>query len=384
MPKVNRRRIETVIAALVAVGAGAVGIANHEAARGLGPKFVSVERIASIKNPVFLTQPPGPGSQLFVAQAGGTIRVISDDRLRRRPFLNISDRVDARGVRGEPGMASIAFPPDYQRSRQFYVAYSRRNALIVARYRRSATDPLLADPGSGQTILQIHEPTAAHHGGLLAFGPDGHLYIATGDGGPRRDPKRSAQNLQLLRGKILRIDVDHGDPYTVPSDNPFGNEIWDFGLRNPWRFSFDKGSGDLFIGVVGQDAWEEVDYEAKGQGGVNYGWNFREGSHVYHGQPPATENLVYPVAEYSHASSHCSVTGGYVYRGAMPEWQGIYLYGDYCSGEIWGMIRDTSSETGWTSQVLFNTGENITTFGQDPGGEVYYAGRGGTIYRLEK
>ena len=244
MPKVNRRRIETVIAALVAVGAGAVGIANHEAARGLGPKFVSVERLARLKNPVFLTQPPGPGSQLFVAQAGGTIRVISDDRLLRRPFLNISDRVDARGVRGEPGIASIAFPPDYQRSRQFYVAYSRRNALIVARYRRSATDPLLADPGSGQTILQIHEPTAAHHGGLLAFGLTATSTsppAMAGQGEIRSAPRRTSSCFAGRSCASTRPRPDAG----IPVGNPFvgkpgRDEIWSYGLRNPRGLSFDR------------------------------------------------------------------------------------------------------------------------------------------------
>ena len=212
------------------------------------------------------------------------------------------------------------------------------------------------------------------------------MYAGLGDGGSGGDPFGNAQNKAVLLGKILRLDVDHGDPYQVPPDNPFGNELWDYGLRNPWRFSFDTATGDLYIGDVGQNTWEEVDYVPVGQGGLNFGWNYREAAHVYAGQPPATLKLTDPVAEYSHTGGRCSITGGFLYRGSMPEWQGIYLYGDYCSGEIWGMIRSTdpSSKTGWDSKVLFETGANITSFGQDPTGEVYFAGRNGTIYKLGK
>ena len=381
MPKVNRRRIETVIAALVAVGAGAVGIANHEAARGLGPKFVSVERLASLKNPVFLTQPPGPGSQLFVAQAGGTIRVISDDRLLRRPFLNISDRVDARGVRGEPGMASIAFPPDYQRSRQFYVAYSRRNALIVARYRRSATDPLLADPGSGQTILQIHEPTAAHHGGLLAFGPDGHLYIATGDGGPRRDPKRSAQNLQLLRGKILRIDPTPSG-YGIPVGNPFvgkpgRDEIWSYGLRNPRGLSFDRTTHNVAIADTGQDRFEEIDYLPIARSrGANFGWPAFEAYAPFAGGV-ARHDTVLPAIAYRHRPG-CLIAGGYLVRDPRlarirgREIFGDYLFGDYCTGKLYGFRPRARAGRRAGKQRSFRFGTRyLTSIGEDNSRRIY-------------
>jgi glucose/arabinose dehydrogenase len=188
------------------------------------------------------------------------------------------------------------------------------------------------------------------------------------------------------------MDVDHGDPYAVPADNPFVHgegrpEIWAYGLRNPWRLSFDKDTGDVYIADVGQDAWEEVDFLPAGaSGGTDFGWNYREASHIFKGNPPATVHLTNPVAEYSHADGGCSVTGGYVYRGQMPEWNGIYLYGDYCSGKIWGLLHEAgaANDKGWESALLFETGANITTFGQDPGGEVYFADRRATIYRLEK
>jgi glucose/arabinose dehydrogenase len=200
--------------------------------------------------------------------------------------------------------------------------------------------------------------------------------MAVGD-----DPFDNGQNTDVAR-KVPRLD--DGAP-SIPSDNPFGSEIR-YGLRNPWRMSFDRPTGDLFIADVGQDVWEEVDVVSKGVGGLNLGWAYREGSHRFRGTPPATLQLTYPVAEYDHASGGCSITGGYVYRGSMPEWNGIYLYGDYCSGKIWGMMRtsDPSSKTGWIAQLLYQTDSNITTFGQDPSGEIYYADRGGTIFKLQK
>jgi glucose/arabinose dehydrogenase len=225
----------------------------------------------------------------------------------------------------------------------------------------------------------------------VVFGPDGYLYLGIGDGGSQGDPYGNGQNTNVLLGKILRIDVDHGDPYSIPSDNPFAEaggrpEIWAYGLRNPWRFSFDRLTGDLYIADVGQDIWEEVDVVTGNPGGLNYGWSYYEGMHPYSGQPPAGINFIFPVVEYSHAVGGCAIIGGFVYRGAMPEWQGIYLYGDYCSGIIWGLIRssDPSSGNPWQSQILFETKASITTFGEDLSGEIYFADRGGTIYRLEK
>ena len=379
MPQINRRRIETAIAALVAVGAGVVGIANREASRSLGPKFVTVERIARLKNPVSLAQPSGQGVPLFVAQAGGAIRAISDDRLLRRPFLNISDRIDAHGVRGEPGMASIAFSPDYQRTGLFYVAYTnRRSALVVAQYRRSA-DPLVADPDSGQTILQIHEPTPGHHGGLLGFGPDGHLYVATGDGGPAGDPKGAAQNIELLRGKVLRIDPTPSG-YGIPVGNPFvdkpgRDEIWSYGLRNPRGLSFDRTTRAIGIADSGEDRYEEIDYLPIARSrGANFGWPAFEAFAPFAGGV-ARHDTVLPTIAYRHRPG-CLVAGGELVRDPHlarirgREIFGDYVFGDYCTGKLYGFRPRVARRAG--KQRSFRLGTRyVTSIGQDNSRRIY-------------
>jgi hypothetical protein len=377
MPKVNRRRIETFIAALVAVAAGVVGIANREAARSLGPKFVTVERLARMKNPVFLTQPPGAGQRLFVAQAGGSVRVISDDRLARQPFLNISDRVESRGVRGEPGLASIAFPPDYQRTGLFYVAYSDQRGLVVAQYRRSARDPLLADPASGRTILRIPEPTAARHGGLMAFGPDGYLYVATGDGGPAQ----AAQNLDVLRGKILRIDPG-ASGYGIPVGNPFVNgrgrdEIWSIGLRNPRGLSFDRTTGTIAIADTGKDRFEEINYLPIGKsGGANFGWPAFEAFAPLAGGVDR-HDVVPPTYAYRHRPG-CLVAGGYLVRDPRlarirgREIYGDYVFGDYCTGNLYGFRPRARVGRRARKQRSFRLGPRfVNSIGQDNSRRIY-------------
>jgi glucose/arabinose dehydrogenase len=380
MPRVNRRRIETVIAALVAVGAGIVGIATREAARSLGPKFVTVERIAQLKNPVFLTQPPGPGAQLYVAQAEGKVRVISSDRLLRRPFLSIGDRVKSRGVRGEPGMASIAFSPDYQRTGLFYVAYTdRSNALVVAQYQRSADDPLIADPRSGRTVLRIPEPTKAHHGGLLAFGPDGHLFVATGDGGPAGDPQGAAQNVGLLRGKILRIDPTSAG-FTVPADNPFvggpgRDEIWSYGLRNPRGLSFDRTTRNIAIADAGQDRFEEINYLPIGKSrGANFGWSAFEAGAPFNGGV-ARRDTVPPLLAYRHPPG-CLVAGGYLVRDRHlarirgREILGDYVFADYCTGKLYGFRPRAARRAGKQRSFRFGI-RFVGSIGQDNSKRIY-------------
>jgi hypothetical protein len=380
MPRVNRRRIETVVAALVAVGAGIVGIANREAARALGPKFVTVERIARLKNPVYLTQPSGPGGQLYVAQAEGKVRVISSDRVLRRPFLSIGDQVNSRGVRGEPGMASIAFSPDYQRTGLFYVSYTdRSNALVVAQYQRSAGDPLVADPRSGRTVLRIPEPTKAHHGGLLAFGPDGHLYVATGDGGPARDPQGAAQNVDLLRGKILRIDPTSAG-YSIPADNPFvgkpgRDEIWSYGLRNPRGLSFDRTTRNIAIADAGQDRFEEINYLPIARSrGANFGWSAFEAFARFNGGI-ARHDTVLPLIAYRHRPG-CLVAGGYLVRDPHlarirgREIFGDYVFGDYCTGKLYGFRPRAARRAG--KQRSFRLGTRyVTSIGQDNSKRIY-------------
>ena len=330
--------------------------------------------ISGLVRPVDL-QPDGSG-RLFVIEKVGRIRIIENDQLIETPFLDISGQVGSNG--NEQGLLGLAFHPQYAQNGRFFVNYTDNNGdTVLARFQVSG-DPNIADPNSEVKILGVDQPFANHNGGVLAFGPDGYLYAGLGDGGSQGDPFGNAQNTTALLGKILRLDVDSAEPYAVPADNPFGNEVWAYGLRNPWRFSFDKLTHDLYIGDVGQNTWEEIDFLPAGSpGGTNFGWNFREGAHDYKGGGPA--GMVEPVAEYSHTEGGCSVTSGYVYRGSMPEWNGIYLYADYCTGLIWGLIR---SENGWQKQQLFDLDVTITSFGQDAAGELYLLSDNGGVFRL--
>jgi glucose/arabinose dehydrogenase len=331
--------------------------------------------VSGLERPVDL-QPDGSG-RLFVIEKVGRIRILQDGQLLPQPFLDISDRVGSDG--NEQGLLGLAFHPQYSQNGRFFVNYTNKDGdTVIARFQVSG-DPNVADPGSEVKLLGVDQPYANHNGGVLVFGPDGYLYAGLGDGGSQGDPQGNAQQTDRLLGKILRLDVA-GDTYAIPPDNPFGNEVWAYGLRNPWRISFDKATGDLYIGDVGQNTWEEIDYLPAGSpGGTNFGWNQREGAHDYNGS--ASPNFTEPVAEYSHQVGGCSVTGGYIYRGAMPEWNGIYLYGDYCTGLIWGLIHTGGS---WQKQQLFDVDFTITSFGQDAAGEVYLVSDGGGIYKLVK
>jgi len=320
-------------------------------------------------------QADGSG-RLFVLQKVGRIRIIQDGQLLETPFLDISSKVGSSG--NEQGLLGLAFHPQYAQNGRFFVNYTDNNGdTVLARFQVSS-DPNVADPNSEVKLLGVDQPFPNHNGGVLTFGPDGYLYAGLGDGGSQGDPNGNGQNTNVLLGKILRLDVDSADPYAVPTDNPFGNEIWAYGLRNPWRISFDRATGDLYIGDVGQNMWEEIDFLPKGSpGGANFGWSFREGAHDYKGGGP--EGLIEPIAEYSHPEGGCSVIGGYVYRGSMSEWNGIYLYGDYCTGMIWGLIH---SDSGWQKQLLFDLDVNITSFGQDQSGELYLVSDNGGIFRF--
>jgi glucose/arabinose dehydrogenase len=322
-------------------------------------------------------QADGSG-RLFVIEKSGRIRIIQDGQLLPQPFLDITDRVGSGG--NEQGLLGLAFHPQYSQNGRFFVNYTDKNGdTVIARFQVSG-DPNAADPGSEVKLLGVDQPYANHNGGVLAFGPDGYLYAGLGDGGSQGDPKGNAQNTSNLLGKILRVDVNSGDTYSVPADNPFGNEVWAYGLRNPWRFSFDKATGDFYIGDVGQNTWEEINYLPAGSpGGTNFGWDQREGAHDFEGS--ASPDFTEPVTEYSHPEGGCSVTGGYVYRGSMPEWNGIYLYGDYCTGMIWGLLQ---ADGGWQKQKLFDVDYTITSFGQDQSGEIYLVSDGGGIYKLVK
>lgn len=328
----------------------------------------------------------GDGSnRLFVVEQQGRIIILKDNAPLNVPFLDIVSRVSCCGERG---LLSVAFPPGYAAKRYFYVNYTDvKGDTVVARYHLSA-NPDVADPGSEEILLTVKQPFANHNGGQLAFGPDGYLYIGMGDGGSAGDPFENGQNPGTLLGKILRIDAEsRRSPYVIPSDNPYLKnmnyrpEIWALGLRNPWRFSFDRKTGDLYIADVGQDLYEEVDFQSVSSGGgENYGWNIMEGAHCFKSDPCDKTGLVVPVAEYDH-SKGCSVTGGMVYRGQeFATMLGIYFYGDYCSGRIWGMRR---SGTAWTTTELMNSGHSISTFGEDEYGAIYIADYGtGRIYKI--
>ena len=336
--------------------------------------------------PLAVVNPPDGSGRLFVVEQGGRIKIEKNGQVFQQAFLDISDKVTAGGERG---LLGLAFHPNYPENGFFYVNYTDRNGnTVIARFQVSKTDPNQADPASEKVLLQQEQPFANHNGGSTVFGPDGFLYLGLGDGGSAGDPHNNAQSLNTLLGKILRIDMNGGDPYEIPADNPFAKgggkpEIWAYGLRNPWRFSFDMKTGDLYIGDVGQNQWEEVDFVTAGTpGGLNFGWNYFEGNHTYGNKPaPSNLNAVPPVVEYDH-SQGCSISGGVVYRGKMAEWSGVYFYADYCSGKVWGLLH--AADGSWNNKLLFENAGQVTSFGQDQNGEVYLVDQQGTIYQLTK
>jgi glucose/arabinose dehydrogenase len=396
----SRRRIETFVAALVAIAAATVGIAVQEG-RTLGPKFVTLQRITRLREPVYLTQPPAQNSQLYIVQKRGAVRIIANDHLLARPFLDIHRLVKHNGPGGDPGMAAIAFPPDYGRTGRFYVSYNdRQDALEVDEFRRSADNPLVADPSSRRPILRIPEPTPAHHGGLIVFGPDGYLYLGAGDGGPAGDPSGNAQNLTLLLGKLLRIDPTSsgGAPYAIPPDNPFvgrpgRDEIWAYGLRNPRRFSFDRPTKTIAIGEVGNDRYEEIDYLPIARSrGANFGWPAYEGFAAFRGGIPRSATVL-PALAYPHDPG-CAVTGGYVVRDRRltrirgREIVGDYLFADYCTGRLYGFRPRLGRRPGKQRSFRFGI-RYLSSLGEDKAGHIYVLtergrerGSKGSVYRL--
>jgi glucose/arabinose dehydrogenase len=336
--------------------------------------------VGGFVQPVHIAHAGDGSGRIFVVEQAGRIRILDNRVVLPSPFLDISAKLVCCGERG---LLSVAFPPGFASKGYFYVNYTRvpDGSTVVARYRVSIGDANAADPASEEVILAIPQPFSNHNGGQLAFGSDNNLYIGMGDGGSGGDPLNNGQSPGTLLGKILRIDVESGAvPYGIPPTNPFLGvagyrpEIWALGLRNPWRFSFDRLAGDLYIGDVGQGAVEEVDFEPAGSpGGRNYGWNIMEGAGCYNTNSCATAGLTLPAATYGH-SLGCSVTGGVVYRGtALPALQGIYFYGDFCSGRIWGLRKQGA---GWETAELPVPGNppmNISTFGEDEAGNVYLA-----------
>jgi len=346
-------------------------VVQQEPAIGLAPIVTT-----GLRNPLYLTHAGDGSGRLFVVEQPGRIRIIQDGLLLEAPFLDISTRLRAGG---EQGLLGLAFYPSYRKNGRYVVNYNRTTdeATVLAEYQVSEI------PNRSRTeekiLMVVSQPYSNHNGGMVEFGPDGFLYIARGDGGSAGDPGNRSQNRQELLGKILRIDVDHGVPYAIPPDNPFASgggrpEIFAYGLRNPWRFSFDRKTGELWAADVGQNAWEEIDLVRRGG---NYGWRIMEGNHCFLPRTGCTtDGLVPPVAEYANRQPRCSITGGYVYRGsAIPDLQGIYVFGDYCSGEIFGLIDGSV-------RPLLLTGLKISSFGEDQQGELYVVGHEGTVHRI--
>lgn len=345
---------------------------------------VDLERVAGgLVSPVYLTSPAGD-ARLFVVEQPGRIRIIRNGQLLTQPFLDIVAKV---GAGGERGLLSVAFHPQFSTNGLFFVDYTDLNGNTrVERYRASPSDALVADAASAHTILTVAQPYPNHNGGLVLFGPDGRLYIGLGDGGSSGDPQGNGQSRGTLLGSILRIDVDSGDPYAIPADNPFNNtagarpEIWLYGLRNPWRFAFDDADGLLYVADVGQNQWEEIDVVRATAGGLNLGWNVREGRHCYNSTTCSTTGLTDPVLEYGH-DPECSVTGGFVYRGsALPDLTGHYFFSDYCAGWVRSFRYVDGNATDLKDWGL-NAGR-VLSFGRDSAGELYVLNDAGEVLRL--
>jgi len=359
------------------------------------PLDVALTPIAEgLNRPLFVTGAGDDSGRLFVAEQGGTIRIWQDGALLSEPFLDISDRVNDDAP--ERGLLGLAFDPAYPNNGRFFVNYTDADgATMVARFTVDANDPNRADPASERQTLRMEQPASNHNGGMVLFGPDGYLYIGTGDGGAANDKFGNGQNPETLLGKMLRIDVSNEDnqPYAIPPDNPWvgmdwngvdvRDEIWAVGLRNPWRYSFDRATGDLWIADVGQRLHEEIDMIPAGTPGpLNFGWPIMEGNHCFPENAACDPTgLVLPVLEYEHEGA-CSVTGGYVYRGQnFPGLDGVYFYSDYCSGDIWTLIPD--GEGGWLNAMVLDTDMSVSSFGQDDAGELYVTDLGeGSVYRI--
>ena len=372
------------------------------AAINLPTTLIFTPVVSGLTQPVFVTNAGDGSNRLFIVQQNGQIRIFKNGTLLPTPFINIAGLIsNFTGTNGEQGLLGLAFDPNYSNNGNFYITYTTLNndptftyAITLARFHVSSVNSDQADPSSGMVLLSIPKKYTNHNGGMIAFGPDGYLYMSAGDGGSGGDPDNNAQNLHTLLGKILRLDVvtapPSGKTYVIPPTNPFyGNadpnlrqEIWAYGLRNPWRFSFDRSTGDLYIGDVGQGTEEEVDFQSSSSaGGQNYGWRILEGNLCYNPSINcvAPSGYIPPVATYDHGTNSsygCSITGGYVYRGNLsPSLQGVYFYGDYCSGKVLGLIKNPDNT--WTYGLIASTSYSISSFGQDEQGELYLADYGG-------
>jgi glucose/arabinose dehydrogenase len=385
---VSAALLSSLMAACGTGGAAArSGTAAHEARLPLpaGARRLRLVQIGSFDQPVYVTAPRSEPGRLFVVQRTGQIALLVNGRRRARPFLDISAIVNSGGQ--EQGLLGLAFAPDYRHSGRFYVDYTAAsNNIHVVEYRRSASDPDVADPSSARTVLTVdHHAYTNHNGGQLAFGPEGDLYIGVGDGGSEGDPAGNGQNTNTLLAKILRVAPSPNGGYAIPRGNPFSGkagrrpEIWAYGLRNAWRFSFDRRTGALIIGDVGQDRQEEIDYAPRGRAGANYGWSIREGD-LRNKAGPAP-GAIAPVLTASHSEGYCAIIGGYVVRDrSLPSLYGRYLFGDYCRPQIESVKLSPGHASG-----LHATGMQVggtAGFGEDARGHIYIASLNGPVYRI--
>lgn len=359
-------------------------------------ELTTVKVAGGFSQPLFLTSPVGDQTRLFVVEQGGTIRIIKSGTVLGAPFLDVRTKVSSDGERG---LLGLAFHPSYASNGYFYINYTNTSGnTVIARYKVSA-NPDIADASSETIMMTVTQPFSNHNGGMLAFSPnDDHLYIGLGDGGSGNDPGNRAQDGETELGKMLRINVGNGTSFTAPADNPFNSNpdvldtIWSLGFRNPWRYSFDRLNGDLYIGDVGQGSREEISVQpGSSTGGENYGWRCMEGKECT-GLSGCTCNapgLTIPIHDYGHAGGNCSVTGGYVYRGtAIPDLDGTYFFADFCTGKIWSFVRSGNTANQFTDRtaelrpIRGETINNVSSFGEDDKGEIYIIDRDGEIFKI--
>ena len=384
-------RVSSLVLAITSILCSAPKDDTHSAkTSGVPPSAVAlgVEEVAhGLDNPVYVTAPAGD-ARLFVVEQSGRVKIIEKGALLDKPFLDIKSKV---GYGGERGLLSVAFHPQYRANGFLFVNYTNKKGdTQIERYTVSPADPNTADPASAKLILAIDQPYSNHNGGLNLFGPDGMLYIGMGDGGSQGDPHRNGQNRNALLGKLLRINIDRGDPYSIPSGNPYAagggrGEIWAIGLRNPWRFAFDRINGLLYIADVGQNKYEEINIAPMQSVGINYGWSAMEGPDCF--RVPLCGKSAYHIPEfgYDHSDGTCSVIGGFVYRGRkIPEVQGEYFFSDYCKSWV-RSLTFAGGRVGASHHWIDSGGHgSIVSFGEDAQGELYICSSNGRVYRIIK
>lgn len=337
------------------------------------------------ERPIFYTEAPD-GRYFIVDQMGYIYETLDGETQTDPAFLDLHNVVGTQS--NEQGLLGLAFHPDYLENGYFFVYYTNpADNTVVSRFEVDFENLNEVDLATESTFFELEQPYRNHNGGMIAFADDGYLYIGLGDGGSAGDPKENGQNLETLLASILRIDVDNPSDetmYSIPEDNPFADggglpEIWHYGIRNPWRFSFDTATGDLYIGDVGQNEYEEISFASADSSGVNFGWGNYEANHEFNSRP-AIENTEFPIAEYNHGLG-CSVTGGYVYHGELlPELDGMYFYGDYCTGIVWTLAQNEEGE--WENELFLDTDFTISSFGQDSDGEIYIVNHDGGVHML--